>query len=160
MTYIEKYGFSFIRSRVLSEIDATLYEFSHNKSGARIIYLDREDENKTFAVGFSTPPEDDTGVFHIIEHSVLCGSQKYPLNDPFAELLKGSLNTFLNAITYEDRTIYPVSSRCEKDFLNLADVYMDAVFSPNMLENPSIFRQEGWHYEYDAESNRLSYNGE
>ncbi len=159
MTYIEKYGFTLIRSRSLSEIDATLYEFSHVKSGARVIYLDREDENKTFAIGFATPPEDDTGVFHIIEHSVLCGSKKYPLNDPFAELLKGSLNTFLNAMTYEDRTIYPVSSRCEKDFLNLADVYLDAVLSPNMLENPSIFRQEGWHYEYDSEANRLSYNG-
>ena len=159
MTNIENYGFTLVRSRDLSEIDATLYEFSHVKSGARIIYLDREDENKTFAIGFATPPEDDTGVFHIIEHSVLCGSKKYPLNDPFAELLKGSLNTFLNAMTYEDRTVYPVSSRCERDFLNLADVYLDAVLSPNMLENPAIFRQEGWHYEYDTEAKRLSYNG-
>lgn len=159
MTNIEKYGFSLIRSRLLSEIDATLYEFSHVKSGASVIYLDRDDDNKTFAIGFATPPTDDTGVFHIIEHSVLCGSKKYPLNDPFAELLKGSLNTFLNAMTYEDRTIYPVSSRCEKDFLNLVDVYMDAVLSPNMLKNPSIFRQEGWHYEYDEEAKELSYNG-
>ena len=159
MTNIEKYGFSQVRKLYLDELDATLYEFSHIKSDARLIYLDREDENKTFAIGFATPPSDDTGVFHIIEHSVLCGSEKYPLNDPFAELLKGSLNTFLNAITYEDRTVYPVSSRCEKDFLNLVDVYMDAVFAPNMLHNPSIFRQEGWHYEYDGESNSLSYNG-
>lgn len=159
MTDIEKYGFILIRSRELPEIDAMLYEFSHKKSGAKVIYLDRDDENKTFAIGFATPPEDDTGVFHIIEHSVLCGSEKYPLNDPFAELLKGSLNTFLNAMTYEDRTIYPVSSRCEKDFLNLVDVYMDAVLSPNMLKNPSIFRQEGWHYEYDTEAKTLSYNG-
>ena len=159
MTNIEKYGFTLLRSCALSEIDATLYEFAHKKSGARIIYLDREDENKTFAIGFATPPEDDTGVFHIIEHSVLCGSKKYPLNDPFAELLKGSLNTFLNAMTYEDRTIYPVSSRCEKDFLNLVDVYLDATLSPNMLKNPSIFKQEGWHYEYDSEENKLSYNG-
>ena len=159
MINIEKYGFSLVRESPLDEIDATLYELSHNGCGARIIYLDREDENKTFAVGFATPPTDDTGVFHIIEHSVLCGSENYPLNDPFAELLKGSLNTFLNAMTYEDRTVYPVSSRCEIDFLNLADIYMDAVFSPNLLKNPSIFRQEGWHYEYDEESNTLSYNG-
>ena len=159
MTNIERYGFKLVRECTLDELDATLYELSHIKSGASLIYLDREDENKTFSIGFPTPPENDTGVFHIIEHSVLCGSKKYPLNDPFAELLKGSLNTFLNAITYEDRTIYPVSSRCEKDFLNLVDVYMDAVFAPNMLENPSIFRQEGWHYEYDEDKNELTLGG-
>ena len=152
-------GFELISTRPLEEINATLYEFSHPKSGASLIYLDREDDNKTFAIGFATPPKNDTGVFHIIEHSVLCGSKKYPLNDPFAELLKGSLNTFLNAITYEDRTIYPVSSRCERDFLNLVDVYMDAVLAPNMLSNPLIFGQEGWHYEYDEESSELSLNG-
>ena len=159
MTNIEKHGFSVIREQRLDEIDATMYELCHTKSGASLVYLEREDENKSFAIGFATPPEDDTGVFHIIEHSVLCGSEKYQLNDPFAELLKGSLNTFLNAITYEDRTIYPVSSRCEKDFLNLVDVYMDAVFAPNLLKNPSIFHQEGWHYEYDPESDTLSRNG-
>lgn len=159
MTNIENYGFTLIRERELSEIEARLFELEHTKSGARLIYLDREDENKTFSIGFPTPPENDTGVFHIIEHSVLCGSKKYPLRDPFAELLKGSLNTFLNAITYEDRTVYPVSSRCEKDFLNLVDVYMDAVFAPNLLENPNIFRQEGWHYEYDSETNSLSRSG-
>lgn len=155
----EIHGFISTRSRVLPELHATLYEFSHEKSGAELIYLDREDENKTFAIGFATPPENNTGVFHIIEHSVLCGSEKYPLNDPFAELLKGSLNTFLNAATYPDRTVYPVSSRCEKDFLNLTDVYMDAVFHPNMLSNPSIFKQEGWRYEYDEETDTLSCNG-
>ena len=159
MTNIEKYGFRLVRSAKLNEINATLYEMMHEKSGASLVYLDRDDDNMTFSIGFATPPTDDTGVFHIIEHSVLCGSKKYPLNDPFAELLKGSLNTFLNAMTYEDRTIYPVSSRCERDFLNLVDVYMDAVFSPNMLNNPSIFRQEGWHYEYDEDSGKLSYNG-
>ena len=159
MTNIEKYGFRLVRSAELDEIGATLYEMMHEKSGASLVYLDRDEDNMTFSIGFATPPTDDTGVFHIIEHSVLCGSNKYPLNDPFAELLKGSLNTFLNAITYEDRTIYPVSSRCEKDFLNLVDVYMDAVFSPNLLKNPSIFRQEGWHYEYDEESSKLNYNG-
>ena len=159
MTKVKKYGFELIRKAELSEINATLYKFIHQKSGAELVYLDRDDENKTFSIGFATPPENDTGVFHIIEHSVLCGSKKYPLNDPFAELLKGSLNTFLNAGTYADRTVYPVSSRCERDFLNLVDVYMDAVFSPNMLENLAIFMQEGWHYEYDEENNSLSYNG-
>ena len=154
-----KQGFSLLRQVKINELDATLYEFSHDKTGAELIYIDRDDENKTFAIAFPTPPEDSTGVFHIIEHSVLCGSEKYPLKDPFAELLKGSLNTFLNAMTYEDRTVYPVSSRCEKDFLNLVDVYLDAVFAPNLLENPSIFNQEGWHYEYNAESDTLSYNG-
>ena len=154
-----KYGFLSIRKRVLSEIDATLYEMEHIKSGARLIYLDRDDDNKTFSIGFATPPENDTGVFHIIEHSVLCGSEKYPLKDPFAELLKGSLNTFLNAVTYEDRTVYPVSSRCERDFLNLVDVYMDAVLHPNLRTNPNIFKQEGWHYEYDEETGALSING-
>ena len=152
-----KYGFTFVRERTLDEISATLTELVHTKSGAKLIYLDRDDENKTFSIGFTTPPEDDTGVFHIIEHSVLCGSKKYPLKDPFAELLKGSLNTFLNAMTYEDRTVYPVSSRCERDFLNLVDVYMDAVLRPNLLTNPAIFRQEGWHYEYDGKE--LSVNG-
>ncbi len=155
----KKHGFSLVRSAKIGELDATLYELSHVKTGAELIYIDREDENKTFAIAFPTPPEDSTGVFHIIEHSVLCGSEKYPLKDPFAELLKGSLNTFLNAMTYEDRTVYPVSSRCEKDFLNLVDVYLDAVFAPKLLENPNIFRQEGWHYEYDESSDSLSYNG-
>ena len=137
-------GFTLIRRRSLEEISAELYEFEHDGCGARLVYLDRDDANKTFAIAFPTPPEDDTGVFHIIEHSVLCGSKKYPLKDPFAELLKGSLNTFLNAMTYEDRTVYPVSSRCEKDFLNLMDVYLDAVLSPAMLENPSVFsKKEG-----------------
>ena len=158
MTDLTKYGFCLIRERELEELQATLYEMEHIKSGARLIHLDREDENKTFAIGFPTPPFDDSGVFHIIEHSVLCGSRKYPMRDPFAELLKGSLNTFLNAVTYEDRTVYPVSSRCEKDFLNLTDVYLDAVFAPNLLTNPSIFHQEGWHYELDEDGN-LGING-
>ena len=159
MTDYTMHGFSLIRTRRLDELSATLYELEHIKTGAKLVYFDREDENKTFAIGFPTPPSDDTGVFHIIEHSVLCGSEKYPMRDPFAELLKGSLNTFLNAVTFEDRTMYPVSSRCEKDFLNLTDVYLDAVFAPNLLTNPSIFHQEGWHYEYDKEENLLSVNG-
>lgn len=152
-------GFKLVREVVVDEISATLYELCHEKTGAKLLYIDREDENKTFSIAFPTPPEDSTGVFHIIEHSVLCGSEKYPLKDPFAELLKGSLNTFLNALTYEDRTVYPVSSRCQRDFLNLVDVYLDAVFFPNLLKNPAIFSQEGWHYEYDEKNNTLSYNG-
>ena len=155
----EKNGFRLVRKVKIDELAATLFELRHEKTGAKLIYIDRDDDNKTFSIAFPTPPEDSTGVFHIIEHSVLCGSEKYPLKDPFAELLKGSLNTFLNALTYEDRTVYPVSSRCERDFLNLVDVYLDAVFFPKLLENPAIFMQEGWHYEYDAESNSLSYNG-
>lgn len=155
----ENYGFSLVRSKRLDELDATLWEFVHDRTGAELIHIDRKDDNKTFAIAFPTPPENDTGVFHIIEHSVLCGSEKYPLKDPFAELLKSSLNTFLNAVTYEDRTVYPVSSRCEKDFLNLVDVYLDAVFAPKLLTNPYIFAQEGWHYEYDSENDSLSCNG-
>ncbi|MBP3401924.1 MAG: insulinase family protein [Clostridia bacterium] len=155
----KRQGFSLVRQTKIDELDATLYELRHIKTDAELIYIDRDDENKTFAIAFTTPPKDSTGVFHIIEHSVLCGSQKYPLKDPFAELLKGSLNTFLNALTYEDRTVYPVSSRCEKDFQGLVDVYLDAVFAPKLLENPSIFSQEGWHYEYNKESDTLSYNG-
>ncbi len=152
-------AFELIRTAEIAELDATMYEYRHKGCGTELVYIDRDDENKTFAIAFPTPPVNDTGVFHIIEHSVLCGSKKYPLKDPFAELLKSSLNTFLNAMTYEDRTVYPVSSRCERDFMNLVDVYMDAVLHPNMLENPSIFAQEGWHYEYDKENDKLSYNG-
>ena len=146
------YGFRVVRKNHIKELDADIYELEHEKSGARLAYLDREDEGKSFAISFATPPEDDTGVCHIIEHSVLCGSDKYPLRDPFAELLKSSLNTFLNAMTYEDKTVYPVSSRCERDFLNLVSVYLDAVFHPNMIKNPSIFHQEGWHYELENDT--------
>ena len=152
-------GFELIDTRGFDELSAVIYEYRHVKTGASLIHIDREDENKTFAIGFPTPPDTDTGVFHIIEHSVLCGSEKYPPKDPFAELLKSSLNTFLNAVTYEDRTVYPVSSRCEKDFFNLMDVYLDAVFAPNLLKNLNIFMQEGWHYEYDEDSDSLSFNG-
>ena len=150
-------GFELVRVRSVAEINSDVYELVHLGTGASLIFLDREDENMTFAISFATPPCDDTGVCHIIEHSVLCGSEKYPLKDPFAELLKGSLNTFLNAMTYEDKTVYPVSSRCKKDFYNLTDVYLDAVFHPALLDNPNVFRQEGWHYEYDGE--RLTRSG-
>lgn len=152
-------GFELVETRNFDELSAVIYEYKHEKTGASLIHIDREDENRTFAIGFPTPPSTDTGVFHIIEHSVLCGSKKYPPKDPFSELLKSSLNTFLNAITYEDRTVYPVSSRCERDFFNLMDVYLDAVFAPNLLTNSNIFKQEGWRYEYDEENGKLSYNG-
>ena len=151
------YGFDLISAEEIAELPGTLYLLEHRKTGAKLAFLDRDDRNMTFSIAFRTPPKDDTGVFHIIEHSVLCGSRKYPVKEPFVELLKGSLNTFLNAMTYEDRTVYPVASRCEKDFLNLTDIYLDAVFHPRMLECENIFLQEGWHYEYDGEN--LSYNG-
>ena len=152
------YGFKVLREVKIPDVSGTLYELLHEGSGATLYYLDRADENKTFAIGFRTLPSDDTGVFHIIEHSVLCGSDKYPVKEPFVELLKGSQNTFLNAMTYEDRTVYPVSSRNPKDFLNLVSVYMDAVLHPTALKDSRIFRQEGWHYELDDEG-KLIYNG-
>lgn len=153
------YGFRVTDSEEIPEAGGVLYLLTHEKSGATLAFLDREDDNKTFAISFNTPPEDDTGVFHIIEHSTLCGSAKFPVKEPFVELLKGSLNTFLNAMTYEDRTVYPVSSRCDKDFYNLTEVYLDAVFYPMMKQNPFIFMQEGWHYEYLPERDTLTYNG-
>lgn len=152
------FGFELKSKEYIREVSGTLHSFEHKKSGARLCYLDREDENKTFAIAFKTPPSDNTGVFHIIEHSVLSGSRKFPVKEPFVELLKGSLNTFLNALTYEDKTVYPVSSRNEKDFFNLTDVYLDAVFHPLMLEDKAIFYNEGWRYERDDEGN-LTYNG-
>ena len=153
------HGFIPVRERNTPEISATVREYVHGRTGAKLLWFDREDKNLTFAISFANPPNDDTGVFHIIEHSVLCGSDKYPLRDPFAELLKGSLNTFLNAMTYEDRTVYPVSSGCKRDFMNLVDVYLDAVFHPCFRSNPAAFRQEGWRYEYDEETNTLSRSG-
>ncbi len=153
------YGFRINSEKYIPEVSGRMYMMEHVRSGAALAFLKRDDDNKTFAVSFTTPPTDDTGVFHIIEHSVLCGSRKFPVKEPFVELLKGSLNTFLNAMTYEDRTVYPVASRCDKDFHNLTDVYLDAVFHPLMLENPNVFYQEGWHYEYSGDEDSLSYNG-
>ncbi len=152
------YGFKVTEEIFVKESGAPLYTLEH-ESGARLAFLGREDSNKTFSISFLTPPEDDTGVFHIIEHSTLCGSEKFPIKEPFVELLKGSLNTFLNAMTYEDRTVYPVSSRCDKDFYNLVNIYLDAVFHPMMKQNRFIFEQEGWRYEYDEQTGALSYNG-
>ena len=133
--------------------------FKHKKTGARVFCLSNDDDNKVFYIGFRTPPEDNTGVAHIIEHTVLCGSDKYPLKDPFIELAKGSLNTFLNAMTYPDKTVYPVASRNDKDFANLMSVYMDAVFHPNIYKYEEIFKQEGWSYMLENADEPLKYNG-
>ncbi|MBP5281470.1 MAG: insulinase family protein, partial [Lachnospiraceae bacterium] len=133
------------------------YVLKHKKTGAKVALLENDDENKVFYIGFRTPPKDSTGVAHILEHSVLCGSEKYPLKDPFVELVKGSLNTFLNAMTYSDKTMYPIASCNDQDFHNLMDVYLDAVFHPNIYKNKAIFLQEGWHYE--LKDGELSYNG-
>ena len=146
-----KYGFSMTSHARIDEVDATLFDLVHEKSGARLIYLDRADENKTFAIGFKTIPTDDTGVFHIMEHSLLCGSRKFPVKDPFTELIKGSITTYLNAFTSGDKTIYPVSSKNNKAFLGLIDVYLDAVLHPLALENPFIFMQEGHRLELDGD---------
>ena len=141
------HNFRVTNVRSLSELNCSLWELEHEKTGTPLAWLDRADENKTFAIAFKTIPEDSTGVFHILEHSVLCGSDKYPVKEPFVELLKSSVNTFLNAMTYPDKTVYPLSSRNNKDFLNLLDVYMDAVLHPAIYRKPEIFRQEGWRYE-------------
>lgn len=141
------HGFAVARGRELKELEARLWELEHEKTGAQLLWLERADENKTFAIAFKTLPEDSTGVFHILEHSVLCGSDKYPVKEPFVELLKTSVQTFLNAFTYPDKTVYPVSSRNDQDFLNLMDVYLDAVLHPAIYHKPEIFRQEGWRYE-------------
>ncbi|MBQ8381921.1 MAG: insulinase family protein [Clostridia bacterium] len=142
-------GFRLNEIRPLSELSVEMYTFEHEQSGARLIYLQADDDNKVFYVGFRTTPVDSTGVFHILEHSVLCGSEKYPVKEPFVDLIKGSMNTFLNAMTYPDKTVYPVASCNDKDFANLMSVYMDATFRPNVHTRPQIFLQEGWHTEID-----------
>jgi len=140
-------GWTVTRIRDVEETGGRLVEMSHDETGAGLCWVDNGEENKLFSVTFKTLPEDNTGVFHILEHSVLCGSDRYPVKEPFVELLKSSMNTFLNAMTYPDKTMYPVSSRVEQDYLNLAGVYLDAVFRPSILTNPNIFRQEGQHIE-------------
>ncbi len=141
------HNFRVVNIRPLEELDCQIYELRYEKNGARLVWLDRNSENKTFGIGFRTIPSDDTGVFHILEHSVLCGSESYPVKEPFVDLLKGSMKTFLNAFTFPDKTFYPVSSRNDQDFANLMRVYLDAVFFPAIYTKPEIFRQEGWHYE-------------
>ncbi len=152
------YGWRVTDVSEVPEVGGVINIMEHETSGARLCYLDREDACKTFAIIFGTVPTDDTGVFHILEHSVLCGSEKFPLKEPFTDLLKSSLNTFLNALTYNDKTAYPVSSRNDKDFYNLVDVYMDAVLNPVALKCENVFRQEGWRYEM-GDGDELSYNG-
>ena len=151
--------YQLLREEVISDLKSTAYILRHKKSGARIFLLSNEDENKVFTIGFRTPPVNSTGVAHILEHSVLCGSEKFPLKDPFVELVKGSLNTFLNAMTYPDKTVYPVASCNDADFQNLMDVYMDAVLNPRIYETDKIFRQEGWHYEMESPEAPLTING-
>ena len=153
------HGFEFISEVNVPEIDGILREAVYKKNGAKLLFIDRKDSNKTFSIAFKTIPEDSTGVFHILEHSVLCGSDKYPVKEPFVELLKSSVKTFLNAFTFPDKTMYPVSSRNDKDFLNLIDVYMDAVLHPLALTKPEIFSQEGWHYELHEGEDALQYKG-
>ena len=153
------HGFTVKEIRKVNDIQAELIVMEHPHSGAKLAWLKRDEENKTFSVAFKTVPEDDTGVFHILEHSVLNGSKKYPVREPFVELLKGSMQTFLNAMTFNDKTMYPVSSRNPQDFLNLMDVYLDAVFHPAIYTNPNIFYQEGWHYEIRDPEEEPIYKG-
>lgn len=143
----------------VEDVQSDGFILRHKKSGARIAILSNNDDNKVFYIGFRTPPEDETGVPHIIEHTTLCGSKKFPVKDPFIELVKGSLNTFLNAMTYPDKTVYPVASCNDQDFKNLMDVYLDAVFNPNITKYEEIFKQEGWHYELTGKDDELKING-
>ena len=152
-------AYTLLRHETVSELQSEAYLLLHQQSGAHILYIANTDDNKVFQIGFRTPVWDDTGVPHIMEHSTLCGSRKYPLKEPFVDLVKGSLNTFLNAMTYPDKTVYPVASRNAKDFHNLMDVYLDAVFYPNIYKNPFTLLQEGWHYNLDTPEGPLSYNG-
>ena len=152
-------GFKLLTIKNIKGINAVALIFEHEKTCAKLIKLVNDDDNKVFSIGFRTPPKNSTGVPHILEHSVLCGSRKFDTKEPFVELLKGSLNTFLNAMTYPDKTVYPVASRNEKDFLNLMDVYLDAVLYPNIYKYKEIFMQEGWHYEIDEEDKKLKING-
>ena len=152
-------GYNLLKQENIEDIHSMGYLFRHKKSGARICVLSNDDENKVFHIAFRTPPADSTGVAHILEHSVLCGSKNFPSKDPFVELVKGSLNTFLNAMTYPDKTMYPVASCNDADFMNLMNVYMDAVFFTNIYEKEEIFRQEGWNYQLAKPEDELTYNG-
>ena len=154
-----RHGFRLVEARSISEIDSRGLLFEHVRSGARLVKFENRDDDKVFMIGFRTPPPDSTGLPHILEHSVLCGSRKFPSKEPFVALLKGSLKTFLNAFTSPDRTGYPVASRNAKDFTNLMDVYLDAVLYPRLLEDPRILMQEGWHHELDEPGGEVNYKG-
>ena len=159
MSVYDLTAYEVIQKADLSDLQSEGILLKHRKSGARILLMENDDENKVFAIGFRTPPSDSTGVPHIMEHSVLCGSRDFPVKDPFVELVKGSLNTFLNAMTYPDKTVYPIASCNDKDFQNLMHVYMDAVFYPNIYEHDEIFRQEGWSYKLDEPDGELTISG-
>ncbi len=154
-------GFTVVASQPIPELDGSAYLMRHDATGARLAWIACDDDNRSFAISFKTPPADDTGVFHILEHSVLCGSERFPVKEPFVNLIKTSMNTFLNAMTFPDKTMYPVASTNVKDLENLMDVYLDAVLQPNIYTRPRIFEQEGWHLELDGEGDdeRLTYNG-
>ena len=152
-------AYELIKEQQLNDINSEGYLLRHKKSGARVALISNDDDNKVFYIGFKTPPTDETGVPHIIEHTVLCGSEKFPVKDPFVELVKGSLNTFLNAMTDREKTMYPIASCNEQDFKNLMDVYMDAVLHPNILKYEEIFKQEGWHYELEDLDAPITING-
>jgi len=151
--------YTLLKDEMIEDVGTRGYLLRHNKSNARIMLLANDDKNKVFNIAFRTPPTDSTGVAHILEHSVLCGSKHFPLKDPFVELAKGSLNTFLNAMTYPDKTMYPVASCNDQDFQNLMHVYLDAVFYPNIYDRKEIFLQEGWHYELEDAEGPITYNG-
>jgi len=153
------HGFILKKEEFVDEIDGFARTFVHQKTGAQLVYISADDDNKVFSISFRTPSTNSTGVPHILEHSVLCGSKKYPVKEPFVELAKGSLNTFLNAMTYPDKTMYPIASTNAKDFMNLMDVYLDAVFYPNIYQNPYTFLQEGWHYHIENADDPIIYNG-
>ena len=153
----QTYGFTLIKDQTIPELNARAKLFRHDKSGAELLSIENADENKVFGISFRTPPADSTGIAHIMEHSVLCGSRKYPVKEPFVELIKGSLKTFVNALTSTDKTLYPVASQNVKDLYNLIDVYLDAVFYPRIT--PQIFMQEGWHYELDAPDAPMTFKG-
>ena len=152
-------AYKVVEKRKINDLNSMSYLLEHKKTGARVALISNDDNNKVFYIGFRTPPTDSTGVPHIIEHSVLCGSREFPVKDPFVELVKGSLNTFLNAMTYSDKTVYPVASCNDKDFQNLMHVYLDAVFYPNIYKEEKIFQQEGWHYEMESVEDPLTLNG-
>ncbi|CQR71747.1 Peptidase M16C associated [Sporomusa ovata DSM 2662] len=152
-------GFKLLAGKDVKEINCKSQLFCHVKSGAKLLFLKNDDDNRVFSISFRTPPSDSTGLPHILEHSVLCGSRKFPTKEPFVELVKGSLNTFINAMTFADKTMYPVASRNSKDFRNLMDVYLDAVFYPNIEKYPEIMMQEGWHYELENAADELTYKG-
>lgn len=159
MTIHDLAEYEILNEHRVEDVQSDGFILRHKKSGARIAILSNNDDNKVFYIGFRTPPEDETGVPHIIEHTTLCGSKKFPVKDPFIELAKGSLNTFLNAMTYPDKTVYPVASCNDQDFKNLMDVYLDAVFNPNITKYEEIFKQEGWHYELTGKDDELKING-